>query len=227
VTGLALRERSGFYHHLAAIAQPTGDGVTVSRENTTTRARLARLASFALADAPAGTVISPLPEPAVEPETLHVLTSIAEIRSASETVAASGQRLISILTPDLEPELYDQPAFLEVIKRFVLARSFAKVRVLLRDQARLSNSGSGNRFVAMARRLTSCLEIRIRAPQFREHHCAYCIADDRAIVYRLRADRWDGIAGFNNPPIARQYLQEFDAMWQASAEDRDLRVGQR
>ncbi len=40
------------------------------------------------------------------------------------------------MTPDLEPEIYDQPPFLEIIKRFVLARSFAKVRVLLRDQAR-------------------------------------------------------------------------------------------
>ena len=63
--------------------------------------------------------------------------TLDEVRAATETVAASGQRLISIMTPDLEPEIYDQPAFLEIIKRFVLGRSFAKVRVLMRDQARL------------------------------------------------------------------------------------------
>jgi hypothetical protein len=77
----------------------------------------------------------------------------------------------------------------------------------------------------MAHRLTSYLEIRIRAPQYRELTAAYCIADDRAIVYRLRADRAEGIAGFNNPPIARQYLQEFDAVWQASMiEEREVRI---
>jgi hypothetical protein len=138
-------------------------------------------------------------------------------------VAASGQRLISIMTPDLEPEIYDQAALLETIKRFVLGHSFAKVRVLMRDQARLSNGA--NRFIAMAHRLTSYLEIRIRAAQYRELTAAYCIADDRAIVYRVRADRAEGIAGFNNPPIARQYLQEFDAVWQASAiEEREVRA---
>ena len=156
-------------------------------------------------------------------ETLHVLTSFDEVRAATETVAASGQRLISIMTPDLEPEIYDQAALLETIKRFVLGHSFAKVRVLMRDQARLSNGT--NRFIAMAHRLTSYLEIRLRAPQYRELSAAYCIADDRAIVYRVRADRAEGIAGFNNPPIARQYLQEFDAVWQASAiEERELRA---
>jgi hypothetical protein len=160
------------------------------------------------------------------PETLHVLSSFDEVRQATETVAASGQRLISIMTPDLEPEIYDQPALLEVMKRFVLGHSFAKVRVLMRDQARLSNGA--NRFIAMAHRLTSYLEIRIRAEEYRDLTAAYCIADDRAIVYRLRADRAEGIAGFNNPPIARQYLQEFDAVWLASqTEEREVRIARR
>jgi hypothetical protein len=98
--------------------------------------------------------------------------------------------------------------------------------VLLRDQARMGNGA--NRFVAMAHRLTSYLEIRIRAVQYRELAAAYCIADDRGIVYRVRADRAEGIAGFNNPPIARQYLQEFDGVWQASAtEEREVRIARR
>ena len=184
----------------------------------------AGLSSFGLEDGPlVEAVLTQRPAP---PETLHVISSLDEVRTATETVAASGQRLISIMTPDLEPEIYDQGAFLEIIKRFVLGRSFAKVRVLLRDQARMGNGA--NRFVAMAHRLTSYLEIRIRAAQYRELTAAYCIADDRAIVYRLRADRSEGIAGFNNPPIARQYLQEFDAVWQASAtEEREIRVARR
>ena len=196
--------------------------MTVSRENRTTAS--AGLSSFGLEDGPL--VEAVLAQRPAAPDTLHVISSLDEVRTATETVAASGQRLISIMTPDLEPDIYDQGAFLEIIKRFVLGRSFAKVRVLLRDQARMGNGA--NRFVAMAHRLTSYLEIRIRAAQYRELTAAYCIADDRAIVYRLRADRSEGIAGFNNPPIARQYLQEFDAIWQASAtEEREIRVARR
>lgn len=184
----------------------------------------ARLSSFGIEDGPVvNTVVGP--RPAV-PETLHVISTFDEVRTATATVASSGQRLISIMTPDLEPEIYDQAPLLEIIKHFVLSHSFAKVRVLMRDQARLGNGA--NHFIAMAHRLTSYLEIRIRAPQYRELTAAYCIADDRAIVYRLRADRAEGIAGFNNPPIAQQYLQEFDAIWQASAlEEREVRVARR
>ena len=120
----------------------------------------------------------------------------------------TAQRLISIYTPDLEPDLYDQTPFLEVIKHFVLARSFAKVRVLLAEPTRVMRDS--NRFVAMGRRLSSCIDIRYVAAQAPQRASAYLIADDRAIVYRMRADTWDGVADINNPPVARLYLQEFD-----------------
>jgi hypothetical protein len=159
------------------------------------------------------------------PETLAVLTSLAEVRSAVNEIAASAQRLISIYTPDLEPDLYDQTAFLEVIKHFVLTRSFSKVRVLLAEPTRVMRDS--NRFVAMGRRLSSCIDIRYVTAQAPQRASAYLIADDRAIVYRMRADTWDGIADANNPPAARLYLQEFDNIWNASAAEHGLRVARR
>jgi hypothetical protein len=75
---------------------------------------------------------------------VRVISSLEEMRSAVDTVAASAQRLMSIYTPDLEPELYDQNGFLEIVKRFVLARRFAKVRVLLSDSGRLLSAPRGS-----------------------------------------------------------------------------------
>jgi len=158
-------------------------------------------------------------------EPLTVLTSLEEARVAIDTAAALAQRMISIYTPDLEPDLYDQSAFLEIIKRFVLSRSFSKVRVLLVDPTRVMRDS--NRFIAMGRRLSSYIDIRYVADHAPQRASAYLIADDRAIVYRLRADRWDGIADFNNPPVARLYLSEFDGVWNASAPDHALRVARR
>lgn len=156
---------------------------------------------------------------------LTVLTTLAEVRSAVCQVAGLAQRLISIYTPDLEPDLYDQTAFLEVIKHFVLARSFAKVRVLLAEPTRVMRDS--NRFVAMGRRLSSCIDIRYVAAEARQRASAYLIADDRAIVYRMRADTWDGVADINNPPVARLYLQEFDQIWDASAPEHGFRSARR
>jgi hypothetical protein len=158
-------------------------------------------------------------------ETLSVLTTLPEVRAAVNEIATSARRLISIYTPDLEPELYDQTTFLEVIKHFVLTRSFSKVRVLLAEPTRVMRDS--NRFVAMGRRLSSCIDIRYIAAKAPQRASAYLIADDRAIMYRMRADTWDGIADVNNPPVARLYLQEFDTIWNASAMDHGLRVARR
>jgi hypothetical protein len=149
-------------------------------------------------------------------ESLTVLSTLAQARTAVNEIAATAQRLISIYSPDLEPDLYEQPAFLEVIKRFVLNRSFAKVRVLLGEPTQVMRDS--NRFVAMRRRLSSCIDIRYIAAQAPQRAAAYLIADDRGIVYRMRADTWDGVADMNNPPVAKLYLQEFDSLWNAAYE---------
>jgi hypothetical protein len=191
--------------------------VKSDKQRSTTEAWLESLAA---AERPAQPVILAMPMPAADE--LQVLTSLAEVRQTTAAVIATGQRLISIFTPDLEPQLYDDPKVIEVIKRFVLSHSFAKVRVLLRDHTR--HTGSGSRFMSMARRLTSYLELRILVPQFHHLTASYCISDDRGIVYRMRADRWDGIAAVNSPPVARQYLREFDAAWLASHDQHHRRA---
>lgn len=159
-----------------------------------------------------------------EQNQIRVISSLEEMRAAIDAVAAGAQRLMSIYTPDLEPELYEQNSFLEIVKRFVLARRFAKVRVLLSDSGRLLRDN--NRFIAMGRRLTSCIDIRPAVALVKRangYPGAYLIADDRAIAYRVHLDRWDGVADLNNPPVARQYLDEFDEIWHASSPDEQSR----
>jgi hypothetical protein len=168
-----------------------------------------------------GVVSLATPQRSVEP--MSVITCVAEARIAVDTAAASASRMLSIYTQDLEPDVYDQTPFLEIIKSFVLARSFAKVRVLLVDPTRVMTDT--NRFIAMGRRLSSYIDIRYVANHVtQQRSCAYLIADERAIVFRLRADTWDGIADFNNPAVARLHLAEFDSVWNASAPERALRV---
>lgn len=175
---------------------------------------------------------APPPPPVVPPpsqlpsSSMTVLTSVEEMRGACNQVAASAQRLISIYTPDFEPQLFDHPEFLGIIKRFVLGRNFAKVRVVLTDGSKLLREG--NRFVGMARRLTSYIDIRIMLVKVPQRAAAYIIADDRAIALRTRPKGWEGIADFNNPPIARAHLAEFESVWAANQpEPITARVGAR
>lgn len=162
-----------------------------------------------------------LAEPTAGSSTRLILTTMPEVREASLRVAKSAQRLLSIFTPDLEPLIYGEEPFLEAIKRLVLARSYAKVRVLLADPSRAMVDN--NRFLALARRLTSCIDMRSMSPEYPASAGAFIIADDKALVHRLHAHRWDGIADMNDPPNARRYLQFFDEIWQTSMQESQMR----
>ncbi len=147
------------------------------------------------------------------PEPLQVLTTLDDVRSATRRAIAGAQRLLSIYTLDLEPQLYEQSAFLELIKRFLLSHSFAKVRLLTHRPIPYT---SPNKLAAMRRRLSGHIEIRTVNPQFAARTSGLLIADSKAIVYRAQVTSWEGVAGFEQPPIAKLYLQEFDEMWIAS-----------
>lgn len=148
---------------------------------------------------------------------LVVVSCISDMQAAINRVAASAQRLMSLYTPDLEPDLYDQTPFLDIAKRFVLARNFAKIRVLVSSTARLPRDG--NRFVAMGRRLGSYIEIRHAEHPVAQRATSYLIADDRALALRDGAQDWSGVADFSNANNARIVLNEFDIAWQANAPD--------
>lgn len=157
--------------------------------------------------------------------TMTVVTTRDEMSAAINRIAASAQRLLSIYTPDLEPELYDTNEFLEIVKRFVLGRNFAKVRVMLGDPSRVQREA--NRFMAMGRRLTSYIEIRPELNPIPQSATSYIIADDRAVLLRPRANEWEGVADFDNRAIARAQLDQFDALWQAHQPELRLRVASR
>lgn len=155
------------------------------------------------------------------PTMRQVLSSEDEVRTAVSRVVASANRSLAILTPDLEPAIYDHDEFLEPLKKFVLARTFARVRVLIVNPNRAMKDG--NRFVAMGRRLNSYIAIRHVKPQFRDRSDAFCIADEHALVYRARADSWEGVSDIRAPVLARRYMEEFEELWLACELEPELR----
>lgn len=150
-----------------------------------------------------------------------MLTSVAEVRAAVMQVTGVANRTLSVLTHDLEPEIYDHDDFLETLKKFILARTFARVRVLILEPARVVLSAS--RFVAMGRRLNSYIEFRRATPDISGHAEAFFIADEHALVYRARAETWEGISDTYEPAVARMYLGKFETLWNACEIEPEIR----
>jgi hypothetical protein len=145
----------------------------------------------------------------------QVLSSFEDTRNAVTQLAAGAERMLSIYTPDLEPGIYDDEQFLEVVKRLVLSKRYARVRVLISKPSRTNRNG--NRLVALGRRLNTYIEFRNVDEKFREKHQeAYLIADDNALLFRASSGKWEGIAGTHEPQIAGRQLEIFDEIWDAS-----------
>lgn len=143
-----------------------------------------------------------------------VISTQEEMRQAAIEVANTAKRKVSIFTQDLEPGIYDDPDFLEIVKRLVLSQTYARIRVLIADPLRAVKNG--NNFVHLGRRLNTYIEFRHVREDLRTHAEAFCIADETALVYRLQASRWEGIADTHEPAVARLYGTVFDEIWLAS-----------
>jgi len=107
----------------------------------------------------------------------------------------------------------------------VLSKRYAKIRVIVTDPGRAMRNG--NRFVGVARRLNTYIDLRNAHEDYRGHREALLIADDHALLYRIDAARWEGIADSYDPVVTRRYLALFDTIWNLSEpgpEFREVRV---
>lgn len=151
----------------------------------------------------------------------RILTGAHEVREAVVEIAGAARRQLAIFSHDLEPGIYDHEDFVEAATRLVLASRFARIRVLIADPGRAVKDG--HQFVALGRRLSSYIEFRNVRPEYRDHPEAFCVADDRGVVYRSLASRWNGIAADNEPHAARKYLDIFNGIWQACEVEQEFR----
>ena len=150
-----------------------------------------------------------------------VISTREEMREAALAVVREAKRKVSIFTHDLEPGIYDDPDFLEVVKRLDLSQTDARIRVLIADPTKAIKNG--NNFVHLGRRLNTYIEFRHVREDLRTHAEAFCIADESALVYRLQAARWEGIADTHEPAVAQLYGKMFDEIWLASEVEMEFR----
>ncbi|MBW3567319.1 MAG: hypothetical protein KY410_05060 [Proteobacteria bacterium] len=158
-------------------------------------------------------------------KTWRDVSTAAENRDAALEIAQLARRQLSILTRDLEPQIYDDPDVLDAIRKLALSGSKAKVRVLLVDSTRAIKDG--NRLVELSRRVSSCVEIRKPHRDYLDIAEAFMIADEKGLLFRKLATRWEGIVDPADPMQARDRLKLFNEIWQRShgdPETRQLRI---
>lgn len=131
------------------------------------------------------------------------------------------RRDVAILSRQMDGRLYDTTEFIEALAHLVSQQSHCRIRLLLKDIEPLIKYG--HRIIELSRRLSSMIGIRTIHEDYREYNEAFMVFDERGVIRRLYADRYEGNANFNDPKQARELLSFFDEVWNISEPDPNLR----
>lgn len=161
-------------------------------------------------------------EPDAPPGHLTTFADEAPCRQALDAVLASAERSIAILSPTLQARLFATHAAIETLSRFARRAAVPHARILVAEPRAIADSG--NRLLALARRLPSKFSLRRLPDEMPEGQWhSVVIVDDRGFWVQAAADAWEGFANLNDRVEARRLRDEFDRLFERSRDDPELR----
>ena len=150
-----------------------------------------------------------------------LLDSQEENQQAALTLASQASSSLQIFSRDLEPRIYDTPEFVEAIKQLALNHRQAKVQILIIDPDYIIKHG--HQLIGLSRKLTSFMEIKKVHEDFCNNPEAFMIVDQRGLLHRKLATRYEGIANFNAVSRANDLSTYFRDAWQHAIGYTDFR----
>lgn len=155
------------------------------------------------------------------PEALEVATT-EETAAVALALARQAGRTLDIFTRQMDPRIFDTADFAEAVTRLVLGSRRAQVRILVQDVGPVLRDG--RRLVTLSQRLSSFVQIRVPAEEYRTFNQAFIVADGTGYLHRGLADRHEGKASFHAPTRARRLLRIFQPMWDTAEPDPSFRT---
>ena len=150
-----------------------------------------------------------------------ILENSTDHIAITDHMIAQANRSIRIFTRDLDPLLYDRESVVDACKRLALRSRYSRIEILAFDTKRIIHRG--HRLVELARTLSSSIEIRRPEKQYEKYLHAFITFDEIGYVYRTYADRYDGIANYNDPRETREFEKLFKEIWARSHVDAEFR----
>ena len=141
-------------------------------------------------------------------------------RGVAISLTRQAMRSVDIFSRDLDKKIYDNRDFLDAIQNLAV-NHHGVIRILVKNSSHAVKYG--HRLIPLSQRLTSFIEIRKVADDFKEYNEAFLIVDETGYVHRKQADRFEGFARFSAAKEAANLLVFFNEVWRNSTPDSDLR----
>ncbi len=144
---------------------------------------------------------------------------------ATEAVIAllrSARRGVDILSPSLDPLLYDSSDAVDAIRNMIVnAGRYAQVRVLIADAAGVA--ARGHRLLELSRQLSTYVTIRRLAEDDRHEDIAMLLVDRESFLHWGPGSAYAGHGQWESRGTCRRHSQHFQDCWDRSEPDPALR----
>ena len=118
-------------------------------------------------------------------------TSMHELKQLLYQISDNALRSLQIYTPDMEAEIYNDSVFIKNLLSFCRGNRHAQIQILAADTS--SAVKRGHQLIRLAQEITSSVEIRIPAEEYRQDKLGFLLADHKAFIYRPDIKYTDGI----------------------------------
>ena len=131
------------------------------------------------------------------------------------------KRTLDIISRDLDPVVYDHLDYVQAIKNLVLKSRHTKIRIMAFEINSIVRRG--HRLLDIASQLSTYIEIRKPAVQFKDYNEGMLVADGTGYVLKMDASRYEAKLNFNDKRQCRILQKEFENMWASAKPDPNLR----
>jgi len=153
-------------------------------------------------------------------ELLKIATREENSQAANHLVLQTGQKL-SLISRELDPEIYNTPEFVEAVKQLILKNKFAEIRILVAEPQIIVRRG--HRLVDLAGNLSSFIQLRKTPKKFNTFNENILIVDEVGYLHRDNDERYEAKINFNDRRQSKVLLEQFDEIWEESKPDPNLR----
>jgi hypothetical protein len=151
------------------------------------------------------------------------LESLHAVREAAVGIVEAARRELLLLSFDLQPQLYDQPPFLEAVRRLVVSGQRPTIRILVVDAEPAIKHG--HRLIELSRKLSSFIEIRCLASDDRGIAETFLLADQQSLLRQplARIQQRTAVFAKHSPREGRQLGRQFLELWERAEPDLNFR----
>ena len=149
------------------------------------------------------------------------LDGLSSLQAAVAALVSQARRSIDIFTLSLDKPVFDQPAFVDAVRRLATAGRHTQIRILIRDSTPVAKEG--HRLYHLGQKLTSKIHFHRPDEQHLSRSDAFLLVDTCGLLYQPRAERRSARLSFNTPYEVRDLKRFFDEAWHFSGQDPYLR----